>query len=185
MQHEESSTNGLDFNSMCLLLTTYLDVCALPRAQGSCSQREARWYFDASENRCMPFYYSGCEGNNNRFTSREVCEADCPTAVGKSFAVLLTTDDFLFFHIQIHILVVIPSERDTCILPALTGECHNYVERWYYNTNEKRCRPFYYGGCGGNDNNFANQEACLQRCEQPQTTPTPQHIEFTRGKTEQ
>lgn len=72
-------------------------------------------------------------------------------------------------------------ERDTCILPALAGECHNYVERWYYNTNEKRCRPFYYGGCGGNDNNFANQEACLHRCEKPQTTPAPQHTEFRRG----
>lgn len=65
------------YNGMCL------DLCALPRAQGNCTQREPLWYFDGSENRCMPFYYSGCDGNNNRFSSREACEADCPTDVGK------------------------------------------------------------------------------------------------------
>ena len=26
---------------------------------------------------CQPFYYGGCEGNDNRFKSNEECEAEC------------------------------------------------------------------------------------------------------------
>lgn len=60
-----------------------VDECSLPRAQGSCQERLPRWFFDASENRCMPFYYSGCEGNNNRFETRDVCETVCPPKIGE------------------------------------------------------------------------------------------------------
>lgn len=51
------------------------------------------------------------------------------------------------------------------MLPAITGECHNYTERWYYNAYDVRCTQFYYGGCGGNENNFLTQQDCEQRCE--------------------
>lgn len=33
----------------------------------------------------MPFYYSGCEGNNNKFISQEACETDCPPDIGKIY----------------------------------------------------------------------------------------------------
>lgn len=58
------------------------------------------------------------------------------------------------------------SVKDTCQLPAETGNCANYVDRWYYDTLEKTCRQFYYGGCGGNRNNFETQQTCQERCEQ-------------------
>ena len=29
--------------------------------------------------RCVPFYYSGCTGNENNFESQEECEVVCPT----------------------------------------------------------------------------------------------------------
>jgi hypothetical protein len=60
-----------------------LDHCSLPRAQGNCTGREPRWYYDIPEKQCLPFYYSGCNGNNNNFNSREACEADCPKEIGE------------------------------------------------------------------------------------------------------
>lgn len=66
--------------------------------------------------------------------------------------------------------------KDTCYKAAETGNCQNYEVRWYFDTKEERCRQFYYGGCGGNDNNFASEDACLNRCErkaQIPATPVP------------
>lgn len=59
------------------------DICMLPRAEGTCTEKQSQWYFDQSENRCMPFYYTGCGGNKNNFESRDVCESDCPPKIGK------------------------------------------------------------------------------------------------------
>jgi hypothetical protein len=72
----------------CCLLADY---CALPSDQGNCTERLPRWFFNPSENKCMPFYYSGCGGNSNRFETQKACEADCPPKVGEFsqvFAVL-------------------------------------------------------------------------------------------------
>ncbi|XP_068083649.1 papilin [Anabrus simplex] len=138
-------------HQQCLQPGKSRDSCALPRAQGNCTERLPRWYFDASENRCMPFYYSGCNGNGNRFETQEACEKDCPPKI----------------------------EQDICMLPAVVGECQNYTERWYYNAFEVRCTLFYYGGCGGNQNNFNTLQDCQQRCESVPTTPATAH-EFKR-----
>lgn len=64
-------------------------------------------------------------------------------------------------------------------MPAITGDCHNYVTRWYYDLKGKRCNQFYYGGCGGNGNNFQSEEECMQRCERKQEQPPPE--EFKPG----
>ncbi|CAH0383119.1 unnamed protein product [Bemisia tabaci] len=139
----------------CLQPGRSRDECSLPRVQGSCGERLPRWFFDASENRCMPFYYSGCDGNGNNFDSQETCERACPPKI----------------------------ERDTCLLPAVTGECSNYVERWYYDSLEATCKPFYFGGCGGNHNNFPTREDCRARCDSnysPEVVrPPPQQPSYT------
>ena len=59
-------------------------------------------YFDNSEKRCMPFYYGGCEGNDNRFDTNEDCQRSCPSA-------------FL--------------QSDVCQQPLVVGECGDYLER--------------------------------------------------------
>ncbi|KAF3430423.1 hypothetical protein E2986_10746, partial [Frieseomelitta varia] len=127
------------------------DSCLLPRAEGNCGEKQSRWYFDQSENRCMPFYYTGCGGNKNNFESRDACESDCPAKI----------------------------EQDTCLLPALLGECHNYTQRWYHDSYEQQCRQFYYGGCGGNENNFITEQDCVNRCQTTITTSAPsREVEF-------
>lgn len=71
-------------------------------------------------------------------------------------------------------LLFVNLAKDACHKAAETGNCQNYEARWYFDTKEERCRQFYYGGCGGNENNFASEEACLGRCERKQPEPEPQ-----------
>ncbi|XP_043274071.1 papilin [Venturia canescens] len=137
-------------HQQCLQPGHSRDSCSLPRDEGNCTEKHSRWFFDRSENRCMPFYFTGCGGNRNNFDSRRACESDCPPKI----------------------------EQDTCLLPALLGECHNYTQRWFYDSYEQRCRPFYYGGCGGNGNNFETEHECAGRCEKSLSTPAPPAVEF-------
>ncbi|XP_015589222.1 papilin isoform X3 [Cephus cinctus] len=125
------------------------DVCALKKDPGPCPGSLLRWYYDAKRQTCKQFVYGGCKGNGNKFRTRAACEQRCPVR-----------------------------EQDTCLLPALLGECHNYTQRWYYDFYEQRCRQFYYGGCGGNGNNFADEHDCINRCETRISTPAPSAIQF-------
>uniref|UniRef100_A0A0R3RJG4 BPTI/Kunitz inhibitor domain-containing protein n=1 Tax=Elaeophora elaphi TaxID=1147741 RepID=A0A0R3RJG4_9BILA len=46
--------------------------------RGTCEDREftVKWYYDRYAHRCRKFYYGGCEGNENRFDSFEVCSEE-------------------------------------------------------------------------------------------------------------
>lgn len=56
---------------------------------------------------------------------------------------------------------------DVCGLASDAGPCDNYVLRHYYDQSTGRCEYFYYGGCEGNENNFASSEECEKRCSRP------------------
>lgn len=51
-----------------------------------------------------------------------------------------------------------------CLLPKVTGPCHAYIHRFYYDVHRKKCRRFGYGGCKGNGNNFGTKAECLKTC---------------------
>ncbi|XP_076259164.1 proteoglycan-like sulfated glycoprotein papilin isoform X9 [Rhynchophorus ferrugineus] len=123
----------------CAPLGEQRDYCTVSKEEGNCTTKSARWYFDGKEKRCLPFYFNGCNGNRNNFDSKERCEEQCPLEVAKN----------------------------TCQLPAAVGDCGNYVTRWYYDTRAKTCRQFYFGGCGGNGNNFETETDCKQSCAAP------------------
>ena len=53
---------------------------------------------------------------------------------------------------------------DVCSLPKDPGPCGGYYERYYYDSESGICKPFVYGGCLGNGNNFKTLQECLGQC---------------------
>lgn len=58
------------------------EKCTEPKEAGKCSAKLARWAFSKGDNKCVPFYYSGCEGNSNNYRTEDECEASCPAEKG-------------------------------------------------------------------------------------------------------
>ncbi|XP_076360877.1 papilin-like isoform X2 [Tachypleus tridentatus] len=122
------------------------NICQLPRERGSCDGSLQRYYYSATQKRCLLFIYGGCGGNRNNFGSREECEAIC---------------------------VRERKCRAICRLPSEHGLCRDSLQRYYYSSSQQRCLPFIYGGCGGNSNNFGTREECETRCGQDYSTEDP------------
>ncbi|GFR67590.1 papilin [Elysia marginata] len=53
---------------------------------------------------------------------------------------------------------------ETCYQPASAGPCLAAFSRYYYNKTEDQCLAFIYGGCGGNQNNYASRQDCARDC---------------------
>ncbi|XP_037837209.1 collagen alpha-1(VII) chain isoform X2 [Kryptolebias marmoratus] len=44
------------------------------------------------------------------------------------------------------------------------GSCSDYILLWYFHVQSGECRPFVYGGCGGNQNRFSSKQECQSWC---------------------
>jgi len=51
--------------------------CLLPRVKGPCRAIIESWHYSTKTKRCESFSWSGCGGNNNRFSSLEFCQFHC------------------------------------------------------------------------------------------------------------
>jgi hypothetical protein len=52
-----------------------------------------------------------------------------------------------------------------CSLPPESGPCDAAIQRYYYDAASGRCALFIWGGCDGNDNNFATAQECGEACD--------------------
>uniref|UniRef100_A0A131Z9B7 Collagen, type VI, alpha n=1 Tax=Rhipicephalus appendiculatus TaxID=34631 RepID=A0A131Z9B7_RHIAP len=52
-------------------------LCYLPPIRGLCYAYFPSYYYDSSSGTCRNFIYGGCQGNENRFSSREECLQTC------------------------------------------------------------------------------------------------------------
>ncbi|VDI52893.1 Hypothetical predicted protein [Mytilus galloprovincialis] len=59
---------------------------------------------------------------------------------------------------------IIPCNKD-CLLPKKPGPCRASITRYYYDIKTRKCRPFVYGGCQGNANNYLTREQCQDKCK--------------------
>ncbi|XP_069471872.1 tissue factor pathway inhibitor isoform X2 [Ambystoma mexicanum] len=52
-----------------------------------------------------------------------------------------------------------------CLKPLDSGNCAAKERRFYYHNYVRKCLPFLYSGCGGNENNFTSRKSCLKLCK--------------------
>ena len=66
-------------------------MCEQAKDSGPCYAYENRFYFDKEQDKCLPFTYGGCQGNNNNFESMEACETRCPSKTQPTAAPVSTS----------------------------------------------------------------------------------------------
>ncbi|CAM2105418.1 tissue factor pathway inhibitor 2 isoform X1 [Caretta caretta] len=120
------------------------EVCLLPPKEGPCRALIRRWYYDRYTQTCQEFTYGGCQGNANNFRSLESCEKSC---------------------------WMIRKVPKICRLEAAPGPCRGYIRRYFFNLSSMKCEKFIYGGCYGNDNNFRDEDSCVDYCLPEKTGP--------------
>ena len=49
-------------------------------------------------------------------------------------------------------------------MPLDPGPCQESSSRYYFNVKAGVCEEFMYGGCAGNENNFATIDECKRLC---------------------
>jgi len=139
-----------------LIASKNANICEQPVLIGRCKSRMEKYYFDKNTGRCNKFYYSGCGGGSNMFDTSAECQDSCVQPAQLKRASVLQD---LFLSNPCH------QEKDP-------GPCRAAKPRFYFDKTSKKCQPFLYGGCKGNDNNFPDQEACEKKCS-ARTLPQP------------
>lgn len=137
------------------------DTCLLPADIGNCQNYNAMWYFDTKNKRCRQFYYGGCGGNDNRFTSETECERRCSRRDDSKprQSQQPRQEESHPTHRP-----TITKQKDACLQNYERGSCSEQQRRWYFNRGYGICVEFAYSGCDGNDNNFETQEECESLC---------------------
>ncbi|XP_073534174.1 collagen alpha-4(VI) chain-like [Phyllobates terribilis] len=123
------------------------EKCLLVVNQGTmCRNVQRMWYYIKDIDACSQFWYGGCDGNGNRFSTENECLHACSSK-------RQATNEEL----QIH-------NKEICTLKQEEGDCQDYALKWWYNSDLNECIQFWYGGCGGNKNQFETQEQCEVTC---------------------
>lgn len=132
-------------------------ACDKPKLEGACAANVPRWFYNRDSGNCESFNYSGCMGNNNRFMSKEECEGSCTHRAKEKL-----TDTVCKMYVDV-------------------GNCKDTVNatlaRWGYDERMRRCVPFYFTGCEGNQNNFISRADCEKVCP----TTFPAIVSLPRG----
>ncbi|XP_065920539.1 uncharacterized protein [Dysidea avara] len=56
------------------------------------------------------------------------------------------------------------TKKNPCLLDSEVGPCKGLFRRYFFNKKTGQCEKFFYGGCGGNANNFKSKRSCEKKC---------------------
>nr|XP_046254479.1 collagen alpha-6(VI) chain-like isoform X2 [Scatophagus argus] len=56
------------------------------------------------------------------------------------------------------------ASKDACFLSQDAGRCSDYAVKWFFDSNQRKCSRFWYGGCEGNGNRFETRKDCERLC---------------------
>ncbi|CAH2283003.1 collagen alpha-6(VI) chain-like [Pelobates cultripes] len=128
-------------------ISTVPDICLLDVNYGTpCRDYQRMWHFIKDIDACSQFWYGGCNGNENRFSSEYECLQTCSSKRQP----IIEGEEIL--------------SKDICTLRQEEGDCENYKLKWWYDSDLKECVQFWYGGCNGNKNRFETKEQCEILC---------------------
>ncbi|XP_054920042.2 papilin-like isoform X5 [Dermacentor andersoni] len=153
------------------------DVCSQPQDPGPCYAYLRRFYYDKSQDRCLPFIFGGCLGNGNNFYTSAQCNRHCRSHIAEDGTLVM---DRGLCHLPLEEGLCDPSSGDSAA--AKLQEI-----RFYYDVQKEECVRFNYHGCGGNDNNFRTMGGCNLTCFGVQATVAkasascPESIECSCG----
>eukprot|EP00095_Tigriopus_kingsejongensis_P004259 maker-scaffold1645_size32249-snap-gene-0.5 protein:Tk04259 transcript:maker-scaffold1645_size32249-snap-gene-0.5-mRNA-1 annotation:"hypothetical protein DAPPUDRAFT_304363" len=129
------------------------DPCSLPLVGGRCRARKPGYfYFNEANGHCEAFFYSGCGGNANRFSSLPECHESCQHRLPEAERRLET-------HVKSPHCLMGP------LLPETEGRaCMAYFPMFTFNSKTMRCERYAYGGCHGSQNLYQTHMACMSAC---------------------
>ncbi|KAM5156748.1 collagen alpha-4(VI) chain-like [Mantella aurantiaca] len=143
----ETTEETVSLTTDSQLINTVPEKCLLEVNHGTtCRDFQRMWYYIKDVDACSQFWYGGCDGNGNRFKTENECLQTCSS---KRQGISEGTE-FL--------------SKDICQMKQEEGNCQDYVLKWWYNSDQNECVQFWYGGCGGNKNQFETQKQCEAVC---------------------
>ena len=95
-----------------------------------------------SEHINQTFWFSECGGKPNLFETLDDCEKACSSVID-----------------PVHFGCSLPMDEGSCVTRDLPP-----VFRWFHNPKNGNCEPFWFSGCGGNQNNFDTLDDCEKTC---------------------
>ncbi|KAL3195688.1 hypothetical protein MRX96_001810 [Rhipicephalus microplus] len=113
------------------------------------------WWFNVHSGKCEEFVYGGCEGNENKYRSKEECRKTCAelsTSLNVNAGRKLEES-------QPHV------NPFACYVAPDQGPCRASIPRYYFDNDTQTCQRFTYGGCEGNANNYETAEQCKASCK--------------------
>uniref|UniRef100_A0A915K1C7 BPTI/Kunitz inhibitor domain-containing protein n=1 Tax=Romanomermis culicivorax TaxID=13658 RepID=A0A915K1C7_ROMCU len=162
--------------------------CTQLKSRGTGSSNILRFYYDHRTRQCDSFFYTGVEGNQNNFLTKDHCEQACavsknPCRRGIPYMIDRTsikcyTDipcpSHYWCHYgstrdssvccQIESLMNCYVNENPCALKLETGEGDSELNRWYFDTRSQQCLAFTYKGNKGNQNQFLTKLDCNLAC---------------------